>query len=63
MTQFPLRPATAGTFYHTHGMTVRKGAVDFRGASKSHVDAGRHYVGLSRFPDLGGLFILDLCRV
>lgn len=51
--------ATAGTFYHMQGLTLNVGAVDFREASKSHVDAGRHYVGLSRFRNLDDVFILD----
>lgn len=58
--QFPLRPATAGTFHHNQGLTLTVGSVDFRGSRNKRTEPGRHYVGLSRFTCLDKLFILDL---
>jgi hypothetical protein len=58
--QFPVRPATAGTFHHNQGLTLREGAVNFRGPKRFSKMAGRHYVNYSRFSDPEGhLFVLD----
>jgi hypothetical protein len=58
--QFPVRPATAETFHHNQGLTLERGAVNFRGPKFFPKMAGRHYVGYSRFskPE-GHLFVLD----
>jgi hypothetical protein len=58
--QFPVRPATAATFHHNQGLTLQKGAVNFRGPKFFPKMAGRHYVGYSYFsrPE-GHLFVLD----
>lgn len=58
--QFPLRPATAGTFHHNQGLTLQTGTVDFRGPKNRRREPGRHDVGLSRFTCSDKLFILDL---
>jgi hypothetical protein len=58
--QFPVRPATAGTFHHNQGLSLQEGAVNFRGPKRFSKMAGRHYVGYSRFSNPEGhLFVLD----
>jgi hypothetical protein len=58
--QFLVRPATAGTFHHNQGLSLREGAVNFRGPNRFAKMAGRHYVGYSRFSSPEGhLFVLD----
>jgi hypothetical protein len=58
--QFPVRPATAGTFHHNQGLTLKRGAVNFRGPRRFAKMAGRHYVGYSRFSDAkDNLHVLD----
>jgi hypothetical protein len=47
--QFPVRPATAGTFHHNEGLTLKRGAVNFREPKRFAKMAGRHYVSYSRF--------------
>lgn len=58
--QFPVKPATAGTFHHNQGLSLQRGAVNFRGPKRFAKLAGRHYVGYSRFgqPD-NNMFVLD----
>lgn len=58
--QFPIRPATAGTFHHNQGLNLLQGAVNIRGPKHFPKMAGRHYVGYSRFrrPE-GNLLVLD----
>jgi hypothetical protein len=58
--QFPVHPATAGTFHHNEGLTLKRGAVNFRGPKRFAKMAGRHYVGYSRFSNPeNNLFVLD----
>jgi hypothetical protein len=58
--QFPVRPATAGTFHHNEGLTLKREAVNFRGPKRFAKMAGRHYVGYSRFSNPEhNLFVLD----
>jgi hypothetical protein len=58
--QFPVRPATAGTFHNNQGLLLQEGAVNFRGPKHFSKMAGRHYVGYSRFSNPEEhLFILD----
>lgn len=58
--QFPVRPATTGTFHHNQGLSLREGAVNFRGPKRFAKMAGRHYVGYSRFSSPEGhLFVLE----
>jgi hypothetical protein len=58
--QFPVRPATARTFRHNQGLTLREGAVNFRGPKRFSKMAGRHYVEYNRFSNPEGhLFVLD----
>lgn len=56
--QFPVRPATAGTFHHNQSLTLRRGAVNFRGPKHFSKMAGRHYVSYNRNSE-DWMFILD----
>jgi hypothetical protein len=58
--QSPVHPATAGTFHHNEGLTLKRGAVNFRGPKRFAKMAGRHYVDYSRFSNPEhNLFVLD----
>jgi hypothetical protein len=63
--QFPIRPATAGTFHHNQGLTLHEEDVNFRGPRRFSKMAGRHYVGYSRFSNSEGhiIFVLDLLHL